>query len=155
MHAIIRLTVLNIELHAQGRIYLLSWHRQNKFLGPPSLLIYNITTPANKNISESVETVTVFSIAISDVQLIKIECSSFFENRSINRLRRCGHITTSGVHYFSNNFNGLESQPPQDIVQMIYFKTSVMFPSWNLVCVEVISYVPHPKPSVANSKMSF
>ncbi len=26
-------------------------------------------------------------------------------------LRRRGHFTTSGVHYFSNNFNGLESQP--------------------------------------------
>ncbi len=33
------------------------------------------------------------------------------KDRSSNRLQHRGHITTSGVHYFSNNFKGLESQP--------------------------------------------
>lgn len=48
-------------------------------------------------------------------------------DRSINR-QRCGHITTLGVHYFSNNLNGLESQCHIHTSrhQINYFKTFVM-----------------------------
>ncbi|MGL6081019.1 MAG: hypothetical protein ACRC4N_00655, partial [Gammaproteobacteria bacterium] len=51
-------------------------------------------------------------------------------------------ITTSGVHYFSNNFDGLESRPHLKRVQMIYF-----------ICH--VSYFLRTSETFANSKTSF
>ncbi len=85
------------------------------------------------------ETVTVFSIAISAyVQSIKIEVLNLFENwerHSINRLQRRGHITTSGVHNFSNNFNSLESQSHIETL----FR---WFVSWHLTCFYGSPFLP-------------
>ncbi len=100
--------ILNLFLYnKQGRIYLLSWHRQNDILGPPSLLIglYNSTTPAKK----------------------------------------------TGVHYFCNNFNGLESQPHIKTLLWWFISRHLSCFHPEVSCVELISCAPH-KPSIAISK---
>ncbi len=133
----------------QDRIYLLSWHRQNDILGPPSLLIglYNSTTTAKKKKKKSlsVETVTVFSIAISAcVQSIKIERRKTVP--LISSLRECIisviilTSTWSHKHISRHCYDDLF----QDICHVSILKS--------LVCW--ISCAPH-KPSIAISKTSF
>ncbi len=83
-----------------------------------------------------------YTFLVTNVVPLRME-----KDRSIKILWRHGHVATLAVHYFSNNFNGLESHL-KTLFRYFISRHLSCFSSEKL-CVELI-YAPHSKPSVAN-----
>ncbi len=69
-----------------------------------------------------------YTFLVTNVVPLRME-----KDRSIKILRRHGHVATLAVHYFSNNFNGLESHLKtlfrflfQDICHVSLLKSCVL-----------------------------